>query len=63
MRLSVSALLLAAAVILFVIAVLVDNPTDWWSIGLACFAAAFAVRELGWDRELGGSTTGTRTGP
>jgi hypothetical protein len=57
MAFTVRTILLAVAVILFVISVFVDNPTDWWAWGLAAFAAAFLVRDLGWDRSFGGTTT------
>lgn len=53
-------LLLAIAVLLFVIAVFVDDPTNWWSWGLAAFAASFLVEELGFNMRLGAGT-GTRT--
>jgi hypothetical protein len=50
MTFGVSAILLALAVILFIVAAVSTDPTDWWSLGLAAFAAAFLVSELGWDR-------------
>ncbi len=46
MNLGLRAILLIAAVVLFVIAVFVDNPTDLWSLGLAAFAASFVVGDL-----------------
>ena len=47
-------ILLIVAVVLFVIAVFVDNPTDWWSWGLAAFAGAFLSEALGYaDRTFG----------
>jgi predicted membrane metal-binding protein len=54
MALGLRTILLIAAVAIFVIAVFVDNPTDWWSIGLACTAGAFLAESLGWaDRTVG----------
>lgn len=51
--------LLAIAVLLFVIAVFVTDPTNWWSWGLAAFAAAFLVEELGLNMRFGaGAGTG-----
>jgi hypothetical protein len=50
-------ILLLVAVVLFVIAVFVDNPSDLWSLGLAAFAGAFLSDALGWaDRTFGGPT-------
>lgn len=46
MNLGLRAILLLAAVLLFVIAIFVDNPSDWWSLGLAAFAASFVVGDL-----------------
>jgi hypothetical protein len=54
MAFSLRLILLLAAVVLFVLAVFMDDPTDWWSWGLAAFAAAFLVTEGGWDRRFGG---------
>ena len=59
MTLGVRALLLAAAVVLFVIAA-VDDNFDLLSLGLACLAAGFLVSDMGWDRRLTGDG---RTGP
>ena len=59
MAFSLRLILLLAAVVLFVLSVFMDNPTDWWAWGLAAFAAAFLVTEGGWDRSFGGP--GTRT--
>jgi hypothetical protein len=55
----IRALLLAAAVVFFVIAWLGDDVdfTNWLSLGLGCFAAAFLVDALGLDRRLGGGPT------
>ena len=46
MNLGLRAILLLAAVLLFVISIFVDNPSDWWSLGLAAFAASFVVGDL-----------------
>jgi hypothetical protein len=47
-------LLLAVAVIAFVIAIFVriDHQLDWMAIGLALTTAAVLVREMGWDRQV-----------
>jgi hypothetical protein len=63
MSFGVRTILLLAAVVLFVIAALVDNPTDWWSFGLAALAAAFLVGEMGWDRSFSGPGTARRDTP
>lgn len=55
MAFSLRLILLLLATALFVISVFVDDPTDWWSLGLAAFAAAFLVTEGGWDRRFGGT--------
>ncbi len=53
-------ILLLVAVVLFLVSVFVDDPTDWWSFGLAAFAGAFLSEALGWaDRTFGGPTTRT----
>jgi hypothetical protein len=53
-------ILLLVAVVLFVIAIFVDDPSDWWSLGLAAFAGAFLSDALGWaDRTFGTPTTRT----
>jgi hypothetical protein len=57
MTFGVRTILLLVAVVLFVIAAFVDDPTNWWSFGLAAFAAAFLVAEAGWDRTFGGPAT------
>jgi len=60
MNIGLRALLLVAAVVLFVIAIFVniDHQLDWMSAGLACSAGAVLVREMGWDRVMGmGSST------
>ena len=54
MNFGVRTILLLAAVVLFVIAVFTDDPTDLWSLGLAAFAGAFLSDALGWaDRTIG----------
>jgi hypothetical protein len=57
MAISLRLILLAIAVVLFVLSFFVDDPTDWWSWGFAAFAAAFLVTEGGWDRRFGGTRT------
>ncbi len=54
MSIGLRQLLLIAATIVFVIAIFVDasNWRDWASIGLACYAGAALVKEMGWDRML-----------
>ena len=54
MSFGVRTILLLVAVILFIVSALDDGTTDWVSWGLAAFAAAFLVAEVGWDRPLGG---------
>ena len=56
MSFGVRTILLLVAVILFLVAAFSDDPTDWWSFGLAAFAGAFLVAEMGWDRTFGGPT-------
>ena len=51
-------ILLLVAVVLFVIAIFVDDPSDWWSLGFAAFAGAFLSDALGYaDRTFGSSRT------
>jgi hypothetical protein len=61
MHIGLRALLLVAAVVLFVIAIFVniEHQLDWMAAGLACSAGAVLVREMGWDRIMstGGSTS------
>ena len=53
MRISIRTILLALAVVLFVIALLSDeNYADMLALGLASFAAAFLVDALGVDRDF-----------
>ena len=61
MNLTLRAVLLIAAVVIFVIAIFVSvvHELDWIAIGLACATAAVLVSEMGWDRPLGGG--GRRT--
>lgn len=47
------ALLLLAAVVLFVISIFVDDPSNWWALGLAAMAAGLVVEDMGWNRRLG----------
>ena len=55
MTLGVRSLLLIVAVVLFIVAALSDtNQGDLLAWGLAAFAGAFLVGELGVDRPLGG---------
>jgi hypothetical protein len=50
-------ILLLVAVVLFVISVFADDPSNLWSWGLAAFAGAFLSEALGWaDRTFGGPT-------
>jgi hypothetical protein len=52
----IRSLLLVVAVVLFVVAALSDtNQGDLLAWGLAAFAGAFLVGDLGVDRPLGGS--------
>ena len=55
MNVGLRALLLVAAVVLFIVAIFVNavHELDWIAAGLACTSAAVLVRELGWDRKLG----------
>lgn len=54
MALGLRTILLIVAVVVFVLSIFVDNPFDWWSIGLACTAGAFLAESLGWaDRSWG----------
>ena len=60
MSLGLRAILLIAAVVSFIICIFAtEHFSDWLAIGLACFAGAFAVSELGLDRPIGigGRTT------
>ncbi|HEY3070563.1 MAG TPA: hypothetical protein VGJ34_09640 [Gaiellaceae bacterium] len=54
MTLSIRALLMLLATILFIVAALNnDHASDLVSIGLACFAGAFVVEEAGLGARLG----------
>jgi hypothetical protein len=59
MNLGVRTILLIVAVVLFVLAVLIDdNWTDFVGLGLAAFAGAFLSDALGWgDRSFGERNT------
>jgi hypothetical protein len=58
MRLGIRSLLLIVAVVLLVLAAIVDdNSFDLLALGLAAFAAAFVVDDLG----LGTARVGTRS--
>jgi hypothetical protein len=46
-------LLLVAAVVLFVIAAIGDDPGDWLFWGLAAMAAGLVVEELGFNQRWG----------
>ena len=56
MNIGLRALLLIAAVVIFIIAIFVsiDHQLDWIAAGLACSSAAVLVREMGWDRPMMG---------
>ena len=60
MNVGIKALLLAVAALLFVIAVFVDDVTNWWSLGFLALALAFLVETLGLDRPMG-TMSGTPT--
>ena len=64
MTIGLRQLLLLAATVIFFVAIFINDGASWanWiSIGLALFAGAALVRDMGWDRTL--STGGTRSGP
>ena len=47
-------ILLLVAVVLFVLSVFADDPSNLWSWGLAAFAGAFLAEAVGWaDRTFG----------
>ena len=48
MNLGVRTILLLVAVVLFVLSVFADDPTNLWSWGLAAFAGAFLSDALGY---------------
>jgi len=54
MNLGLRALLLIAAVVIFIVAIFVNvvHELDWIAAGLACTSGAVLVRELGWDRPV-----------
>jgi hypothetical protein len=50
-------LFLLGAAIVFALAVFVDDIEDFYNLigwGLAAFAFAFVIADLGWDRRYGG---------
>ena len=58
MRFTARTILLALAVVLFIVALFTDeNWTDLVALGLAAFAAAFVVEDLGIGREGFGTRT------
>jgi len=58
MTIGLRQLLMLAATIVFIIALFDRANWDRWvAIGLACSAGAVLVREMGWDRMLGGPHT------
>ncbi|HLX33355.1 MAG TPA: hypothetical protein VKR79_11435 [Gaiellaceae bacterium] len=61
MTIGLRQLLLLAATVVFIIAIFVNvvHQLDWMAAGLACSAAAVLVREMGWDRVLGGAASRT----
>jgi len=62
MNLGLRTILLLAAVVLFVISVFADDPSNLWSWGLAAFAAAFLSEALGYaDRTFNSTRRGTGT--
>lgn len=54
-------ILLLVAVVLFVLSVFADDPTNLWSWGLAAFAGAFLAEALGWADRTFGPTNRTGT--
>ncbi len=54
MNLGLRALLLIAAVVIFIVAIFVNvaHELDWIAAGLACTSGAVLVREMGWDRPV-----------
>jgi hypothetical protein len=61
MNLGLRTILLLVAVVLFVIAAFVDDPTNWWSFGLAAFAGAFLSDALGYADRTFNTTRGNTT--
>ncbi len=60
MQFGLRTILLLVAVVLFVLAWLVDdNFTDFLTLGLAAFAGAFLVEALGWGERTFGTTPRT----
>jgi hypothetical protein len=55
MNITLRAILLAAAIVLFILALLMDeNYSDLLVLGLAAFAGAFLVDDLGVSPRIGG---------
>jgi hypothetical protein len=63
MTLGLRAILLAAAVVCFIIAIFATTHyPDWLAIGLACTAGAWLADSLGWaDRTVGSMAGGRRS--
>ena len=57
MTIGLRTILLAVALILFVLGAIGDEPADWLAWGLAAWAAASLVGDLGWNRGFGGRRT------
>lgn len=54
MNVGLRVILLIAAVVCFIIAIFTTSHyRDWIAIGLACFAGASVVADMGWDRSVG----------
>ena len=62
MTLGLRAILLAAAVVCFIIAIFATTHyPDWLAIGLACTAGAWLADSLGWADRTVGSMAGRRS--
>ena len=61
MNLGVRTILLLVAVVLFVISVFADDPTNLWAWGLAAFAGAFLSDALGYADRTFNTTRGGDT--
>ena len=64
MQFGIKALLLAVAIILFIISMFIDfaDVKVWWALGWACIAAALLVESTPWaNTRLGGGSGGTTT--
>jgi len=62
MNLGLRTILLLAAVVLFVISVFADDPSNLWAWGLAAFAGAFLSDALGYADRTFNSTRRGGTG-